>query len=283
MQDANPTEVEPGDEPEETDEGDGGWTVPPGAGGGDGGGDGFNDMSEEAQRRVMSPPEILRKFSPQDLQAFQRLEKNLLTALQTNNTSFVLQVEKQMQDLVNRYTLGEPVEPLSDRGFIARMMVGHLALRRSMIPVLKTASSAIYAIMRNFPVVVKSVSLGSVHSGDYSANPEEGQVEWIVALKRMGMPLYSKVAIIKVVVKGDKTYLKPTIWDVHGKTYPLDSDGIDDFFGMKFQEDIENIENAYLDEEKEIRKKNKMPDSALVMGRRPTTAPISGYGGGDQQ
>jgi hypothetical protein len=280
MESENPTEEEPGDK----DLGDG-WTDPTGGGIGSGGGMGGagspDAMSGEAQKRVSAPPDILRKFTPMDLQQFQSLEKQLLTALQTHNTTYMLQVERQMQDLINKYVLGEPAEPLSGQGFIARMMKGHLALRRSMIPLLKRASTAIYAVMQNFPVIVKNVSLGSVHSGDYSANPDEGAVEWIVSLRRIGMPLYSKVGILKVVVSGDNTYLKPTIWDISGNAFTLDSDGMDLFFGMRFQADIENIENAYMNDEKNARLKKSMPSTPLVMGRRPSTAPTSGFGGGD--
>lgn len=278
MESDAPTEEEPGDK----DLG-GGWTDPTGGGmsGGMGGAGSPDAMSGEAQKRVSAPPEILRKFTPMDLQLFQSLEKQLLTALQTHNTTYMLQIENQMQDLVNKYVLGEPSEPLSGKGFIARMMKGHLALRRSMIPLLKKASTAIYAVMQNFPVIIKNVSLGSVHSGDYSATPDEGAVEWIVSLRRIGMPLYSKVGVLKVVVSGDNTYLKPTIWDISGNAFNLDSDGMDLFFGMRFQADIENIENAYMNDEKNARLKKHMPSTPLVMGRRPNTAPTSGFGGGD--
>jgi hypothetical protein len=230
-----------------------------------------------------APPaiDLTRKMTPGDLAEYTNLMEQYRNAADSGDMNRMREAERKIEALVDKYSMELTKDPdLSPQAFVARLWQGHVALRRNMIPLLTAAYTPIPKTFHKFPVMVKGVSYSKCASNDYSPLPQDGAVEWVLHLRRMGSDIWTKTGSVRVNVSEGEAKMEPWIYDGFGRRYALDTDGIDEFFGMGIQKDMQKLEAQYLRDEKNLRRRNKGSE-VVVMGREPRTPPSYGEGSGN--
>ena len=228
--------------------------------------EGEGELGEDEEEIVpeLLRPDILNLITPMDMQLMTRLEDDRENAIAVGDLRVKQRIDKEIDAIIEKYVTPTPVNEMGSNAFVSRLMKGHLALQRDMIPLIERASGPVKKLQEVLPISIGQVSFAALHTDEYDPVPKNGWVEWVISVRKIGAIAPPKRGVIRVNVHGDTAEVVPAIWDMMGHKYHLDEDGVQLFLGLKAADEIKNLEENYMKEEQDIR--NKMEHGQLDLG-----------------
>jgi hypothetical protein len=183
---------------------------------------------EKPEEKVSEPledivPDFFSQLSEMDKEMFLNLEKQREEALSAMNIAALQYIHTQEEQLIKKYMLPEN-DVISSEALLARLDESHKAIQRDDETIVRKASVPL-KFVRSLGASVKGFSVFAIKQ---EKQPDSYSVEFAVHLARGPV---NRVGILKVAVRGTGAELLPWVWTVTGDVYPLDSSGMDAFFG----------------------------------------------------
>jgi hypothetical protein len=210
--------------------------------------------SIELEPEPISEPSILETMTPMDYNLLTTLNKQRETAINRGDTEEMMNVDKQIADIIDKYTMPITPEEMTPEAFIGRRLQTQLGIQRDMIPLLAKASEAIRKLPNIFNVTLGQIGLLKVETSEWQETPESGNIEFVIRIKPMASRIPYRAGIIKINVFEDKAEILPFIWDIAGRKYNLDSDGLKLFLKVDTFKELDEFEKKYLEEERTVQK-----------------------------